>query len=287
MLMQRTCRRRPRPRAAASRLVAGLNATPDLEPVRACGAATPRRVVRRLEVEGDPVGAGLGELGKVVGRVARPSGGSRPRRPRVDDRRDRPQHDRPDRHRRDEVAVADVEVEDAAARGEQRLDLLPEPREVGRVERRLDLASMVRIQSFQGIRASLGRRRPPLLPAARRRTRTSRGGAASSGGTRGGRMPEPRPVVGERGHLETGARRRRPRSRRRSTRRPRRRPPAGLHPLDRGRGTRAGAPAGASSASADRVADREPRGRSTAHPQAPGRSRSPRAEARGRPRSRR
>ncbi len=49
------------------------------------------------------------------------------------------EHDRADRHRFDEVAVADVEVEDAAAGLEQFVDLLAEPREVRRVERRLDL----------------------------------------------------------------------------------------------------------------------------------------------------
>ena len=56
-----------------------------------------------------------------------------------DHRRDRLEHDRPDRDRRDEMAVTDVEVEDARAGAQQGLDLLAEPREVGRVERRLDL----------------------------------------------------------------------------------------------------------------------------------------------------
>ena len=37
------------------------------------------------------------------------------------------------------MAVADVEVEDAATGVEQRVDLLAEAREVGAVERRLDL----------------------------------------------------------------------------------------------------------------------------------------------------
>ena len=57
----------------------------------------------------------------------------------VDRLRDRPEDDRPDRDRLDEVPVADVEVEDPDAGVEQRLDLRAEPREVGRVERRLDL----------------------------------------------------------------------------------------------------------------------------------------------------
>ena len=58
---------------------------------------------------------------------------------RVNDRRDPLEDDRADRDRLDEVPVADVEVEDARARAQQHLDLLAEPREVGRVERGLDL----------------------------------------------------------------------------------------------------------------------------------------------------
>ena len=57
----------------------------------------------------------------------------------VDARSDRSQHDRADRHRRDEMPVADVEVEDAGAGLRDVLDLLTEPPEVRRVERRLDL----------------------------------------------------------------------------------------------------------------------------------------------------
>jgi hypothetical protein len=57
----------------------------------------------------------------------------------VDERRNRLEDDRPHRDRRDEVPVADVEVEDPRAGAEERLALLPEARQVGRVERRLDL----------------------------------------------------------------------------------------------------------------------------------------------------
>src|SRR5207253_6213593 len=53
--------------------------------------------------------------------------------------RDRLEDDGPDRHGLDEVAVADVEVEDAAPGAQEHVDLLPEAREVRRVERRLDL----------------------------------------------------------------------------------------------------------------------------------------------------
>src|SRR5262249_12112581 len=51
---------------------------------------------------------------------------------------DRREHDRADRDRLDEVPVADVEMEDAHAGDHQRLDLLAEPREVARVQGRLD-----------------------------------------------------------------------------------------------------------------------------------------------------
>jgi hypothetical protein len=57
----------------------------------------------------------------------------------VDQRGDRLEHDRAHRDRLDEVSVADVEVKHPAARLHQRLDLCAEVREVGSVERRLDL----------------------------------------------------------------------------------------------------------------------------------------------------
>jgi hypothetical protein len=52
---------------------------------------------------------------------------------------DRLQHDRPDRDRLDEVPVADIEVEDAHAGAQERVDLVAEVCEIGRVEGRLDL----------------------------------------------------------------------------------------------------------------------------------------------------
>ena len=91
-------------------------------------------------MEGDGVGAGLGELGEVMGRVGDHEVTVEDAARRVDHRRDRAEHDRPDRHRRDEVPVSDVEVEDAAPGTEERVDLLTEPGEVGGVERRCDLA---------------------------------------------------------------------------------------------------------------------------------------------------
>ena len=56
----------------------------------------------------------------------------------VHERLDRVEHDRPDRDRLDEVAVADVEVEGPCTGAQERVDLLAEPREVGRVQRRLN-----------------------------------------------------------------------------------------------------------------------------------------------------
>ena len=99
----------------------GVERDADAEPERA--RARRRRAAgsaRDLDVEGDRVRARRGELLEVVGGVVdhqvavdhAPAG--------VDAGRDRPQDDRPDRHRRHEVPVAAVEVEHAAARLEQR-----------------------------------------------------------------------------------------------------------------------------------------------------------------------
>ncbi len=90
-------------------------------------------------MEGDAVAARLRELLEVVRRVVDHQVAVDASVLRVDHRCDRAQHDRPDRHRRDEMAVADVEVEDADAGVQQGLDLLAELREVRRVQRRLDL----------------------------------------------------------------------------------------------------------------------------------------------------
>ena len=59
----------------------------------------------------------------------------------VDERCDRLEHDRPHRDRLDEVAVTDIEMEDARPGTQEHLDLLADDREVGCIERRLDLGS--------------------------------------------------------------------------------------------------------------------------------------------------
>ncbi len=122
MLMQRIMSAPASPANAAARAgsVPGLKATPTARPESARGGRDPARIVGRLDVEGDGVGAGLGELGEVMGRVADHQVTVEHAAGSMDHRRDRAQHDRPDRHRRDEMPVADVEVEDAAARSEQR-----------------------------------------------------------------------------------------------------------------------------------------------------------------------
>ena len=96
------------------------------------------QVRRRLDLDEDAVGAGVGELvdlalgaldhevdledrARVVDLVAQG----------LDD-------DRPHRDRRDEVAVHDVDVDDLGAGLEHRADLLAEPREVGGQDRRGD-----------------------------------------------------------------------------------------------------------------------------------------------------
>ena len=96
-------------------------------------------VVHHLDVEGDAVPTGCGDLLEVVRRVVDHQVAVDPAVQPVDHRRDRAQDDRPDRHRRDEVTVADVEMEDADTGVEQRLDLIAEAREVRRVDGRLDL----------------------------------------------------------------------------------------------------------------------------------------------------
>ena len=111
----------------------------DAEPVLASLRKDGTDVVHHLDVEGDAVATGGSDLLEVVRRVVDHQMAVDPAVHPVDHRRDRTQDDRPDRHRRDEVPVADVEVEDPDAGVEQELDLVAEAREVRRVDGRLDL----------------------------------------------------------------------------------------------------------------------------------------------------
>ncbi len=124
-------------RGLRSRL--GVEDDADAEAERAGGIGDAGSVVGRLHVERHRVTAGGGDLLEVVRGVGDHQVAVEHAAPRVHQRSDRPQDDRADRHRGHEVPVPDVEMEDAAARVEQPLDLLAEAREVGRVQRRLDL----------------------------------------------------------------------------------------------------------------------------------------------------
>ena len=132
--MQRTRSASPATSATSSGSDSGLNAT-----VLARGRDRAGDVFDDLVVEGDAVAAGFCDLREVaqwvvdhevaVERAVHP----------VHQRRDPLQDDGTHRDRLDEVAVADVEVEDAHAGAQHDLGFLSESREVRGVEGRLDL----------------------------------------------------------------------------------------------------------------------------------------------------
>ncbi len=121
------------------RLGLRLESEADLELVLPREARNRRRVPDRFDVERDAVASGFCDRLEVALRLFDHEVAVQPAAEPMDERRDRLEHDRPDRDRRDEVPVADVEMEDPRAGAHQRLDLLTETREVGSVERRLDL----------------------------------------------------------------------------------------------------------------------------------------------------
>ena len=127
--------------ATSSGDVSGLNATPACSPCARAACDRRGHVVDRLVVERDAVAARLRDRLEVLRRVLDHQVHVHRAAALVDARRDRLQDDRPHRDRLDEVAVTDVEVEDAALRVEQRVDLVAEVREVGAVQRRLDLGA--------------------------------------------------------------------------------------------------------------------------------------------------
>ena len=137
-VMQRTMSATPRSSATAL----GRRARGDRDPGQAAELADrgqrPVGVGRRLEVEGDRVGAGLGEgldlaigLGDHQVDVEGAAGV-------VDLVGDRGGDQRPDRDRRDEPPVHHVEVDHPGAGVDHLGDLRPELREVGREDRRRD-----------------------------------------------------------------------------------------------------------------------------------------------------
>ena len=111
----------------------------DLEPFRARCLDRAVEVVARLDVNRNGVAARRRDrLEVLLRRLGHQVAVDHAVHP-MDLLRDRLQHDRADRDRLDEVAVANVEVEDANAGAHQRLDLLAESREIRRIEGRLDL----------------------------------------------------------------------------------------------------------------------------------------------------
>ena len=115
----------PRQRAPPSSTpVPGLKATPASSPCSRASGDQRARVVGDLDVEGDAVAAGARDLRDVPLGVVDHEVAVEHAAPLVHEAGDRLQDDRADRDRLDEVAVADVEVEDARAGVEQLLDLL-------------------------------------------------------------------------------------------------------------------------------------------------------------------
>src|SRR5712691_994910 len=126
MLMQRQRSARAAARIAVSGVVSGLKATPTPSP---CSRASAIIVSGSSATSTWDVTLGVVDHQVAVDHAAAA----------VDERRDRLEHDRPHRHRLDEVTVADVEMEDASARVHEDADLLAEVGKVRRVQRRLDL----------------------------------------------------------------------------------------------------------------------------------------------------
>ena len=139
MLMQ-SARSAPSAAAAACATgVSGLNATPAPSP-----SSRARAIVRAGSVATSAWNVTLSppaflDALEVLLRLGDHQVAVEPPAALVDEPGDRREHDRADRDLADEVPVADVEVEDAHARVEQRVELRAETREVGSVDRGLDL----------------------------------------------------------------------------------------------------------------------------------------------------
>src|SRR5829696_1389368 len=189
---------------------AGVEGDPHLEPVLPRPRHHVTHVLHRLDVEGDAVPTRLGDLLEVMRRVVDHQMAVDPAAELVDLRRDRAEHDRANRHRRDEVPVPDVEVEHLRTFVRQVGDLLTEAPEVRRVERRLDLERPDPVAPANAgdptTRFGGGRRRSRSCGA--RPDRSAGTPAASGAGT--GPSPRSAPPRGP-------TRRRRPRPRPRSS----------------------------------------------------------------------
>ena len=277
--------------AACRGVVPGLNAIPTAETVLRARVRDARGIVRRLDVERDRVGAGCGELLEMMRRVV--------------DHQVAVEHAAA---RRGSAGAIDrsttgpivtggtkwpsptVEMEHAAARREQLVDLLAQAAEVGRVERRLHLevvtdpvapghGSIATGRTRQRIAG--GRRRSPLVPCTcgsvcRNSGRVGcRNGGHSSPSAASTREARTRSTTASLSSALTVHDRVDDRAAR---------PDAGRPPRA---GARAGAPAAARRASAGPAATRARRDPSTARRRARGRSRSAQAADRGRRRGRR
>ena len=126
-------------RSHGLRLALRVEGDPGLQPVLARCADRGGDVAHRLVVEGDAVAARCRDRLEVLGGALDHQVHVDRTPVAVDQRRDRREDDRAHRDRLDEVAVADVEMEDAAFGREQLFDLVAEVGEVRPVERRLDL----------------------------------------------------------------------------------------------------------------------------------------------------
>ena len=143
-----------RDRGNVFRLALGVEGDADLEAVLAGGGDRAWHVVDDLVMEGRAVTAGAGDLREVAQWVVDHQMAVEDTACLVHQRSDRLEHDRSDRDRLDEVPVADVVVEDAHTGADQALQLLAEPREVGRIDRGLDLGR----PDLTGREARVGRR---------------------------------------------------------------------------------------------------------------------------------
>ena len=131
-----------------------LEGEPHLQLMLTRGGNHRRKIGTRFVVHRDAVASGFFDRCEVFLRRLRHQVAVDESTVVMDELRDRLEHDRPHRDRLDEVSVADVVMKDAYARADEHLDLLPESREVGRIDRRLDFRRSDPVVPTHG--ASLG-----------------------------------------------------------------------------------------------------------------------------------